>query len=59
MRLSRETVGELVAVLGVVLLGCGVYLWLGLAATLGYAGAVLVVYGVGLALTTGQSEGSR
>lgn len=59
MRLSRETVGELVAVLGAVLLGCGVFLWFGVAATLGYAGAVLVVLGVMMALTTGASEGSR
>lgn len=59
MRLSREGMGELLALAGAVLLGCGVFLWLGLPATLGYAGAVLVVLGVMMALTTGRSEGSR
>lgn len=59
MRLSRERVGELVALVGAVLLGGGVFLWFGGAAALGYAGAVLIVLGVMMALTTGASEGSR
>ena len=59
MRLSREDMGEGLVLAGAVLLGCGVYLWFGAAATLGYAGAVLMVLGVMMALTTGRSEGSR
>lgn len=57
MRLSRDATGEAVAVLGLVLAGCGVFLWLGLAAVLGYAGAVLVVVGVAVALTVQQPGG--
>lgn len=55
--MTRETVGELVTVAGALLAGCGVFLWLGPGATLGYAGALLVVIGVMVATTSG--EGSR
>ena len=57
--MSRERAGELVALVGALLLGGGVFLWLGLPATLGYAGTVLVLLGVMMALTTGTGGGSR
>lgn len=50
----RENV---LALVGLVLLGAGVYLAFGLAATLGYAGAALIVLAVLLALMpTGQGS---
>ena len=52
--MSREAWGEVVAVVGAVLAGGGVFLWLGLGAALGYAGAVLMVLGVMVAVTSGR-----
>jgi hypothetical protein len=52
--MSREAWGEVVAVVGAVLAGGGVFLWLGLGAALGYAGAVLMVLGVMVAATSGR-----
>ncbi len=57
--MSREGVGEGLVVVGVVLAGYGVFLWLGLGAALGYAGAVLAVLGVMVATTTGKGQGGR
>lgn len=42
-------------IVGVVLLGAALWLWLGWAALLGFVGAVLVV--VGLVAATGMSDG--
>jgi hypothetical protein len=49
--MGRETAGELIALTGLGLAGYGVWLWLGPGPLLGYAGAVLVVFGVMLAMT--------
>ena len=57
--MTRETVGELVTVGGAVLAGYGVFLWLGLGAALGYAGALLMVIGVMVATTTGKGKAGR
>ena len=57
--MTREGMGEGLVVVGAVLAGGGVFLWLGLGAALCYAGAVLVVLGVMMALTTSQNEGGR
>lgn len=52
--MSREQVGEVLAVFGAALAGGGVLLWLGPGAALGYAGAVLIVLGVMMAATSGR-----
>lgn len=56
--MTREGMGEGLVVVGAVLAGGGVFLWLGLGAALGYAGALLMVLGVMVA-TTSQNEGGR
>lgn len=45
--MSRLDVFDLLALVGLALIGAAVYLWLGLSATLGFAGVTLV----GLAVT--------
>lgn len=56
--MSREGMGEGLVVVGAALAGYGVYLWMGLGAALGYAGAVLIVLGVMVA-TTSKGKGGR
>lgn len=43
-------------VLGVTLLGAALYLWLGLAALLGYLGALLVAAGLAVAMRGKQAK---
>ncbi len=48
--MTRILSSDVLALLGLVLLGAGVYLAFGVAATLGYAGAALIAVAVVLAL---------
>lgn len=48
---SRETwFADALILLGLVLLGVALWLWLGIAPTLGYAGVALLLIGLALAL---------
>lgn len=46
---ATETYAGLLIVAGLLVLGVAMWLWLGLAATLGYAGTVLILLGAALA----------
>lgn len=50
---SRETwFADALVLLGLVLLGVALWLWLGIAPTLGYAGVVLLLIGLALTLVS-------
>lgn len=46
---SRETFADALVLLGLVLLGVAIWLWLGVAPVLGYAGVALLLIGLALA----------
>ena len=46
---SAETYAGLLIVTGLLVLGAALFLWLGVVATLGYAGTVLILLGAALA----------
>lgn len=56
---SAETFSGLFIVVGLVCLGVALFLWLGLAATLGYAGVVLIFLGYVLAWAGRVRKGGR
>ena len=56
---SAETFAGLLIVVGLLCLGVALFLWLGLAATLGYAGAVLICLGYVLAWAERVRKGGR